>query len=441
MNKKLVIIITILVVLFIYFLIPSKSVGNKFEAMVLPNNSNSQIVSTDNLKGLSLFADFSGSMKGFIDFSQMENSESVSNIFISTVGNFLDKIDTEYDVPISAKIGPTTYNKEKFIYMLRTGQGLNSSTTMLHNLFNDAVKSATDSTVSVVLSDMVLSYGKKEILMRKDTFYNANQLDALGTEIHAVMSTAKKKGLHVIILQYFSSFNGKYYYNYTENIKAPDVYKNKHMKDRPFYMAIIGKESSLKSIMENKCISKANNIYTTFDYSNNNFVATTYNIKEADSASVWNIGDPYNGDENKIGTLWSEYDYKGITTKVNITCKDFRVPEYIDGKDLQASFSTSSINSIDKITYDENKGLFFEVVFSEFSRLKNNEDIKIEIYKDINWGNASTVADDVDKDMSELEKKTWGFSTILDYIDKAYFKGSRTTQIKLGEFNFNIVKK
>ena len=57
--------------------------GNKFEAKVQSPES----LKTDSVKAINMYVDFSGSMRGYIDFAGIESGK---NTFISTVSSVLE---------------------------------------------------------------------------------------------------------------------------------------------------------------------------------------------------------------------------------------------------------------------------------------------------------------------------------------------------------------
>ncbi len=445
MNLKKVIFGCVGIALLVYLLLPVAppvQKGSKCEAMV-PG-----AVKTENLNlaDVHIYADFSGSMRGFIDFANILNGDSVKNNFISTIGNFINKVNVIHSAETNAIIGNQVYSAERFMSNLRNGSNMNVGVTKLHDIFAKAAESVTDSTLSVVLSDMVLSYGKSELINKKDTFYNKHQLDALGNEIHTVMSQIAKKGYDVVFLKYTSSFNGKYYYNYTENLRSPGAYNLKHMENRPFYLALIGKEEMLKGLLETKCVVDFVKIYTSFDSDiENSLKPATFIIEEGGDKkkNIWIIGNEKNAADSVTVSIWNSGDYGDVKSKLRIKCQEFKVPEYLGKLDSIYVVSNCSDVSASVDRCERATGISLIVNIGEHQKLSKNNCVTLEVYKKngkSEWKTHSSIDDDVNKKLDDLKGKTWGFSTIIDYTDKAFFSNGRKSEVLLGKLNFGIIK-
>ena len=215
MNKKIlwIPIGLILTGVLINTWLPEEEAGSKFEALI-PKHENAE--KCKDLKNLEMHIDFSGSMKGFIDFSNTPHSFSAQNIFVSTTTTLLDKVESEYSIKTQSFCGGKSYSKDVFRGKLEDKSIFNEGTTLLHNTISQLSQKANDSTVIAIATDMILSYGKAKIIAEKDTFYNKHNLDGLSAAVYGAMTNLKSKKLDIVIAQYLSDFNGKYYYNYTE---------------------------------------------------------------------------------------------------------------------------------------------------------------------------------------------------------------------------------
>ena len=435
MNKKLLwipigIVLSILIIKEI--VTPEPRYGSDFIAEV-PATEQGKYTS---MKKLELYIDFSKSMRGFIDFSQLPNSNDASGTMKSTITKFLDNVEAEYGIVTKSICGNRTYDKNKFRGALDNKTIFNSDVTLLQQFIEDKVKHVNDSTVITIVSDMVLSYGKEKLLSEQDTFYNHNQLDALVSTIHSAMKTVKKKGCDVILLQYLSDFNGKYYCNYTENIKEGRAYKNMLMKDRPYYMLLIGVKENLKALLADECLMKAENVYSSFGLENH-FVETSFEIDEK-KENNWTKGD----DSSEKGVFWTTADLGDYKTVFSVSCDSFLIPSYLNADKLHAIGNQYVSNVMLTVgDYDaKSRKLKFNVQLQSFKQLDRKSDIVIDFFCDNSWVKECNLSDDVNQPLDSLKKKTWEIEKLVDAIDEAFRGRNASSEEKVATFSFGINK-
>ena len=435
MNKKLLwipigIVLSILIIKEI--VTPEPRYGSDFIAEV-PATEQGKYTS---MKKLELYIDFSKSMRGFIDFSQLPNSNDASGTMKSTITKFLDNVEAEYGIATKSICGNRTYDKNKFRGALDNKTIFNSDVTLLQQFIEDKVKHVNDSTVITIVSDMVLSYGKEKLLSEQDTFYNHNQLDALVSTIHSAMKTVKKKGCDVILLQYLSDFNGKYYCNYTENIKEGRAYKNMLMKDRPYYMLLIGVKENLKALLADECLMKAENVYSSFGLENH-FVETSFEIDEK-KENNWTKGD----DSSEKGVFWTTADLGDYKTVFSVSCDSFLIPSYLNADKLHAIGNQYVSNVMLTVgDYDaKSRKLKFNVQLQSFKQLDRKSDIVIDFFCDNSWVKECNLSDDVNQPLDSLKKKTWEIEKLVDAIDEAFRGRNASSEEKVATFSFGINK-
>lgn len=402
--------------------------GNKFEAMVQSPES----VKVDSIKAINLYVDFSGSMRGYIDFAGVESGK---NTFISTVSSMLDNLESDYHVVSITKCGRDNYSKDPLRLAMQNKRIFNEQTTSIQNMINEAKSKANDNSLSIVVSDMVMSWGKKRILESKDTLYNLTQLDGLGAAIHSEMKTIKDNGLDVMMIQYLSDYNGRYYCNYTENLKSPDKYKNMKMKDRPFYIFFIGKANLLKDMLFKHVIKDYENIYTSFDV-DKCMKATSYNVtpqEEDKYAKLWNIGDAQNPDD--LGTIWTTDNLNDSKATFTLKCGDFIIPPYCYTKNAKLSaVSEPDVLSSALVKYPN---FSIDITLKPFNEL-NTGDVELSVICNNSWVDNSSTNDDINE--KKLEGKTWGLAKIVEKIDAAFYPQGRNDNQVVGIFKFRIQK-
>jgi hypothetical protein len=249
------------------------------------------------------------------------------------------------------------------------------------------------------------------------------------------MKDLSGRNLHIVVLQYLSDFNGKYYCNCSENV-AP--YTNKYtgtlMKERPYYFILMGSEKNLKSVLENQCFVKYNNIYTSFDLAlEENHITDDYTVNT--KSSCFKIGDAYDGDDTKYISLHTSISLVDTQVeKFTFTLdSSINVPAFIK-KDLLTCSWGEYISSVSTTDYQT-----FEVTLQPYAKLPKDEDtwfsVKTQAY---NWIEACNCPDDRD---TTLNSKTFGLATAMTAINEAY-RGKNATFDGLSEdiakFYFNI---
>ena len=438
MNKKLLwipigIIIIGIVAHFILKGCHDVEPGHIFEAQV----PNEEIADQTDFKAFELFVDFSGSMKGYVDFSNVVDGANARSEMKSTVTTFLDKVEAKYHVKTNCHVNDNRcLEKDAFRRALEDKSVFCTGETLLHKMLENICTNANDTTVITIVSDLVLSFGKNKIILEKDVYYNKHHLDDLSAAIHSAMMGLKSKGLDVLLLQYYCDFNGKYYYNYTENIEGTNAYMNQLMKNRPFYVLLIGKEQYLKGILAKDCIEDAKNVYASFIIKDSDLKIAQFSIEQDSSTNFWTLGNA----EGK-GGFWTSSDLGSDKTKFNISCQDFKIPAYLNKKSLTANCSEGLVSSID---YDDQyKTLKFSIETKPFKDLKKITNLKVEIVSTNEWRGDASIKDDddVNKDLVELEGRTWGLRHIIDAIDKAYHDKSISEGAVVGHFSFDLIKK
>ena len=408
--------------------------GSVFTAEV-PNSK--VAVDKSNLKALDLYIDFSGSMRGYIDFSKLSDGANAKSDMKSTVTTFLDKVEAIFSIKSANHCGDKVYDKNVFRKALQDESIFNSGTTLLHDMIEKNCANANDSTVKVIVSDMVLSFGKQKLLSSNDPYYNKNHLDDLSGTIHTAMTNIHSKGLDVVFLQYYSDYNGNYYCNFAENLRGGDAHKGKLMRERPYYILLVGKEIILKSILAEDCLRDAVNVYASFGINSSDKKTVPYVIKQDDSTNFWTQG----SDSNLKGAFWTSSNWGDDKTKFHINCSDFKIPSYLNKNSLSGRCSEGSVNNIN---YDDGRGnISFILETKPFNQLDKNTNVSVEIVSTNNWKNDASIKDedDVDKEAKELEGRTWGLNYIVDAMDNAFHGKKYSEGEVVGIFSFNLIKK
>lgn len=437
MNKKLFLIpVAFGLALWIVYDIFSKAeTGDRFE-VVVPDLAKD--TSAEGLKRVCVYLDNSGSMKGYVDFASIANGAQAQASVIGTLSNMMDNVHSVYNIEAICKCGGFNYEREAFLKGMENFSIFKGAVTELHNMVQMVADSTRKEDVSVIATDMVMSYGKAKLEAERDSFYNFHQLAQLGAQVHNAMEKCKNKGLSVMVLQYYSDFNGKYYYNYTENLKA-NVNKNQLMKKRPFYLVAIGAEENLKSMMVNNVCNKANHVYSSFEMDAPS-KKETYSIQEDKNCRVaWIIGDPDN--KGNDGSIMTNTEFGDEPSTLYFICKKIAIPGYIslgdDGK-LVPEWDTSIVSNVEEMAIETDSIQKFKVILMPHSKLQTSNRAWIRLNSNIDWiANASTN----DDTQGDITAKTWGFSTVIQNINKAYRGTEKPKAEKIAEFTFNVIIK
>ena len=351
----------------------------------------------------------------------------------------MDKVKSAYNFEPLCYCGGTTYNRSGFLQGMENFSIFTGAVTELHQAISDLVKVTTDSTVAVFASDMVLSYGKKTLLS-KGKFYNKQQLEQLGAYVHDAMTDAKDKGFHALLVQYYGDFNGQYYYNYTENIE-PNIYGDSLMRQRPYYILAIGKEPFLKSLAAQNVFLKPAHIFATFDLPEPQ-TRKTYEIQQNDNKVAWIIGNPDLKYINRPGTIMTNADFGNAVSSLKITYPKIDIPSYInlksDGK-LNPKWDEKIIQNVSIESVPSAEQQIMIITLNPHDKLQTTHDVTVRLCSDNNWVNEATTDDDSKNE--DISKKTWGFSTIVNNINKVYRTEETLSPETVAKLSFNIIIK
>lgn len=435
MNKKIFIIpIAIGFVIWVILeLFRTAETGDLFE-MTVPELS--QDASVKSVKHVSIYLDNSGSMKGYVDFAGVANGAQANASIIGSLSNMMDNVHDIYSVEAVCRCGGFNYNRRDFLTGMENFSIFRGAVTELHNMIQMVADSTKKDGVSVIATDMVMSYGRNKLVAEKDTFYNYHQLAQLGAQVHNAMEKCKNKGLQVIVLQYYSDFNGKYYYNYTENL-VPNKHANQLMKDRPYYLVVMGSEVNLKSMMANHCFNQAKHVYASFDMGEPSGKQGYKVEMDPNSRVAWNIGDPGNAEAK--GSIMTNASFGDEPSCLYFVCDKIAIPGYInltnDGK-LVPEWDNAIISNVEEVTDGIGSTQRFKVTLNPHSRLTSSADVWIRLNSHVAWISDASADDDTKDDVTA---KTWGLATVMQNINKAYRGTTDPVAEKVAEFTFNVV--
>lgn len=437
MNKKVLLIpIAIGILVFIVAeLLKKEDSGNKFE-MVVPEISKE---GNKGMKGFTMYLDNSVSMKGYLDFSSMANGNEANATFIRTLSNFMDNVKSSYQIEPICYCGEDSYDRRSFLKGMENFSIFKGNVTELHKSIISLISAATDSTVSVFVSDMILSYGK-QTLLSKGKFYNKQQLEQLGAYVHDAMTDAKDKKLDVLLLQYYSDYNGSYYCNFTENL-VQNSFVNTLMKERPYYMLVIGNKEDIKGLCSNDAFPKPSNVYASFDMPVPN-KRTSYEISCKEGNVAWIVGNPDPKYAKVTGTIMTNANYGNATSKLEISYSNFEIPGYVnlreDGK-LSPKWDDRIFENVELVSDVNTNKQTMHVTLKPHNKLETTSGAWIKLCSDNDWIDNATTDDDTKT--TDISKKSFGLSTIVSNINKVYRKKEKLEPETIAELTFNVIIK
>lgn len=432
--------IAIVLIIIIINMFTTDKHGGDF-TMKIPGNEQ-QIEA--NIKAVNLYVDFSGSMRGFVDGKNTKNPKAFEDFnakMVSVVSYGLTNLASRYKIAPQSHCGNKSYNNDGFREAMEKHTVFNENITLLHNMFQSGFSTVTDSTVNIVLSDMVLSYGSKKLKDEKNLEYNKQHLDDLSGSVYDVFVSFKDKKRHFVLLQYYSDYNGYYYCNYRENLSRKKNgefeivkgYDTVMMKERPFYIMLCGTESNLRSIMNNHCFEGYDNVYATFNLPEPNqqpFAVTP------SSMSVWNVGKV----DTIMGTVWSDNDDRDHQEQITVSCKAFRIPTYVKLSE-NIEFGGDAIENVfaSNDCFDPNaKEYRFAVRLKPYQNLKKESYVWFSLITDEGWMESASTKNDICNNPSMIQKKTWGFDALIGALNKAYFDSKSRQPQEIARFDFMV---
>lgn len=430
MNKKLLLIpvvIGIVILIAIKALQKGPVHGDKAE-MEVPSAT---VPVLDMPKAVTVILDNSGSMQGYVNFSgKGDEFTDARQTMITNVADFMGNVDSRCKLVSTAFCGSKSYTSGELIRAMRNYSAFSGAVTEVDGLVKKAIETAADSGVSVIVSDMMLSYGKAAVLQYgKD--YNRHELPALSSLIGNQFKPLEKEGIGVLILKYESDFNGTYYYNCTENT-VPSEFRNTLMKKRPYYFFVIGKEKYIKALCVKNCFPQPSEVFSTIEIDDADMTVQAFAIEKTQSSHAWNIGEAYDrsGADETI-CIWTKDNFGDAMPQFRFVFDEIKIPLYARGA-LQADFDRSVVGNV---SFDAGALSYLMVTLNPFKTLPKEDDeveIKLEVLRNANVA-ASSVDVDYGVEASRLEGKTWGFSSIIEKIYQAYDikDGDKETVAKL----------
>lgn len=192
---------------------------------------------------INLYIETSASMAGYLN-GQTEFKDIVTGLASKlkdlTADTLLFKIDTLNYFTINDNHWVSKFdNTNNFISSILNSKLMTSGSSLIHNILKQGIDTLNTSSVNILITDMILSYGSTEI--KRNSKINVQNIDGLKNLIHSYFTEARNKKIGFGVFSFKSKFKGTYY----------DFSNNKHNIDtlRPFYAIFYGSSILLKKLI------------------------------------------------------------------------------------------------------------------------------------------------------------------------------------------------
>ena len=365
------------------------------------------------------------SMKGYV--AKEPKVEYPHMTFESVVGELVSKLNNEdfqTQWQCGAKKGCST--RDLYTKGIKDGSIFARGDTPLEDYFREVGEKANDSVVSMFVSDMVFSMSTKKMGNNPEAI--KNEIPKLQTLVFDALKPLEKKEIHLLLIQYTSDFNGKYYYNYTNNI-TPCEFRIGVMHKRPYYILAFGTQDNLNALLSANVFPEYNKLWASFTLTDNDYMVQSATSNEE---QYWFL-DP-EGYDTIPATFLPKADWEELKTEVSFTFSPINGRAFLDSN-WQPRSTSHVVSDLRKISDTE-----IEVQFIPYSEINWHENVSISlIAKREDWEGCS-IEDDVlsNNEMTELEGKTWAFKDLMASFKSVY--SNITKEEVVGVINFDLIK-
>ena len=428
-NRKILLIIlaiTLAIVIIAISIPPTKGKhGNKLMMKCLQETSVASI--EPNIQSYVVLEN-STSLKGYVE-REGKVLYSNDNTFESTVGDLISKLENSNFNPQWSCGSKKGTNVNDLFNRGINGAIFSKGNTKIHEYIGKVGALANDSTISIFVSDMVYSLARTE--MKNNPMAIKNELPKLQTLTKDTLRKLAKNDIHLLLVQYTADFNGKYYYNCTNNITKCD-FKQEVMQKRPYYFLIFGTKNNLDALLSKNIITKHEKIWVTFEL-NKSSDFKEQGVKTASPDYRWEYFDTEGTDEVPF-TFWTQGEWGELQSTVNLAFEPLSSRAFLSDW-TPVSSSVALLQQPKKISNGE-----IEVALKEFNLLKDEEDVTIYLTCERDDYKACTIDDDIlSKDkLEKLEGKTWAFDKLMEAISEVY--PAITKKDTIGTIEFKLMK-
>jgi hypothetical protein len=387
------------------------------------------------IDSVDIFVDCSGSMKGYVAFSDKdaETPQKFKNIVPLLTNNLLHQIGigkvSVYKVTDGAETKEPSITG--FFTHLTTGKIFGGATTELDKIIINMIENQKKSNnkLSILVTDGVLSFGPSNL--KNDRMYNIKNKAILKSNTHNAL--LKDTTLSISLVKYLSDFNGDYYYTCKEQVE----YRGKVLANRPFYFLIVGKKELVSEFLSREnLLPQSEGVFT---------------VTNSVELEVALFKKKLEKQKGKVNSLLKVETKKGITAGNTSYEKDkdkvfivgvkianvskacytnesafFSIPKSDDKNvKIEKLNDASAVDGVDEGAQNPNRvqdyDYFYKVTIDKkmFDNEVNNKTLTFYFDPSLDIVASHTDKDYDLKNVAELERKTWGLNLITDAIEAA----------------------
>ncbi len=376
------------------------------------------------LKKIDFFLETSVSMKGYVNTRKPGNYplKDVVSFLLTDLDKHYNNSTTIYTVSDSPR--RYLHSKEHFNEQLRKGNLLNGKSSKLQHIFGPIIDSLKSNAISILVSDCILDLGDD------DTITDGSSVT---TKIYDHLTNKPDAG--VAVFKYLSDFNGTYYYD-RKNTGSRDrrarPYYNTILKNRPFYVWVLGDKKQIKELLCKKLFENYDKAYA-YNISMEDIPFAIFKeprkgkvaIDPAKNTVVMKDVERERPVQFTIGMDLKKYPFFYENLFMNV--ENYKIsPSYLNETIVLKTVAKNELkgNQGNGFTHFLQPKLFgmdiatTEIIFS----------IK---YPRSTWFKETSLVDDYQVTPETLEHKTFAFNFITDAFDKAYHDKPYPLKFKL----------
>lgn len=401
---------------------------NKSDFFTIPKNTPDSGSTSKKQIIVKLYLETSSSMRGYVNPNTPGDYKLVSYLprLITDIENKKNGYDSLELFTITNESKKFIGSNDNFTNLLRTGDLMTGGSSVLHSMIKQIIDSTNENNnISMFVSDCILDLGTK-----KHEKVNSER-SLLTNEIYRILS--HRKNISAIVYQYYSDFNGDYYFNSINQKPCPFAGETLH--DRPFYIWVFGNPDNLISFMEKDLMNNYSNMFT-FGLSNIPVIYKSCDLKISRFTNVrFSESDTLLKFTKAPGVINLGISTRKLPSYVNLSYlrenlvidKNYlKIDIEVKSEDSLEFFRKDNVNSekdINKI-----KSLFQENNFDYLITLKftdlPKEDFVLILNKDVTkskeWVKKSSINDDVGIDIAKLEGKTFSLTEFIEAFSDTY---------------------
>ena len=381
------------------------------------------------IEKIDFFLETSVSMKGYVN-PRLAGDYPLKDIvpfLITDLDNRYAGITDLYTITNRPK--KYTQSRDRFYRQLRQGTLLGGKSSKLQHVFGSIIDSIKPNTVSILVSDCILDLGKEDVM---------TQGSLVTTKIYGHLINQTNIG--VAVFKFLSDFNGTYYYdrkNTGSNSLRRRPYYNTILKNRPFYVWVMGDKNAVKTLLSQNILE---GYYSVHSYNLGMEDVPFSLLKEPKSGKI-----AVNPETNTV-LIKEATERIPAQFTIGVNLKDtpsffeplltnrnnYRiVPEYLEESILLEPESEGRPGKEEKrARLDTNYTHLLQTSLTDLDPNTNEIIIKLNNAPTL-WFDSTNLLDDLRIPADSLEHKTFAFKFISNAFEKAFRQQKPLLEFKL----------